>query len=239
MDRRKIFVAGITLAIIIILIIVVYLFSRESVKTEIPPVPEKAAELPAGSSVPLKPVSPEEKEVAKETFEKYATGAPQAEIGKKGYTQTRVKDKNNKVIPLDNFTQSVGATIYPKIRSLLKDDDYYLVNCGKNNFGLIVNVRLFDNYSNLYQDEKTWMKEWGKEMLKDTHSVIFPGIVFNKENLDQKIEFKEGKYRYADILLPDGSKGSLNYNIVFDSIIITGSLECMDKVSADYLTLEP
>lgn len=240
MDRKKIIIVGIIVVIVIIIAVAVFmLVSKKSQMTQTQPAPSPVAvQLPADPNASVA-TSSGDVEGTKDAFEKYVAAVPQTPLGEAGYKKTQIRDKNNQPVSLDTFSQSTGITIYPKIKNLLKSDDFYPVNCGKGTSGLIVNAKLFNSYPNLYQDELAWMKEWEKDMLKDLHPVIFPDVSFSEEDLGQKVEFKDGKYRYAEVALPDGTKGSINYNIVFDSIIITNSLNCLDKISNDYLSLEP
>lgn len=161
----------------------------------------------------------------------------------KGYSQTQLVDENNRPISLDVFSKAVGIKINRNIRNILNQDDFVLVRCNDENSqsqrGIILNVKLFKSFPDLYDKEIEWMKEWEPTMLSDLHKVLFPNVAFDEAYLNKPLQFREGKYRYAEIELPDGMKSSINYNIVFDSIIITTSLPCLEKISLDCETPEP
>jgi len=231
----------IVLVLIIIAFVLALVFGWKKEETMLPSSGIEIPSLPATDTKFINVENLNDKNEIRSAFDKYVAEASQANVSAEGknYTKTQIRNKSGQIVALDGFLKSTDSTIYPKIWNLLKNDDYYLVNCGQGNFGVMLNVKLFDDYWNLYQDELAWMKEWEKSMFKDMHSIVFSGIPFDQKNLDQRTEFKSGKYRYADITLPDGTKGSLNYNIVFDSIIMTNSQDCLKKVSDDCETLEP
>lgn len=160
-----------------------------------------------------------------------------------GYQVTRYKDKNNQAIPLDNFSKSIGLSISPSVRSLLRDDNYFSFYCpgtnGKKDFGIAFNVKLFKLYPNLYEDEVSFMKKWENTILKDVYKVVFPGTEFKEADLNQPLNFKDGKYRYANVRLSSGTEISLNYGILEDDIFIASSPKCMDNISNYISPIQP
>lgn len=145
-------------------------------------------------------------------------------------------DNEKKHISLDTFSSSMGMKINRDVLNLLDHNNYAVFSCGSTdgmkNMGLYVNVRLMPDYKgDLYGDEIRFMKDWESTMLEDTKNILFPGIDFSEKNLQQKVSFKDGKYRYAPIILPGGAKSSLNYTILYDPIIISNSVDCLDKAS--------
>ena len=151
-----------------------------------------------------------------------------------GLKWTEFRDSQNNPVSLGKFSSAVGLNVNSKILALLDPNNYDLFSCGFENgmktSGLVINVKLVPNYKgNLYQDEVAFIKNWESTILKDTRNVIFPGINFSQKDLEQKVVFKDGKYRYADIVLPDGKKSSLNYAILYDPIVISNSFDCLDK----------
>jgi hypothetical protein len=148
----------------------------------------------------------------------------------------KVSDSKGQTVSLDNFTQAVGIKINDSVFGLLKKDDYNLVTCrsisGKSDVGLVIAVKLFENnYSNLYQDELDFMKKWEPYMFKDLHALIFPTKNFTQAELDQKIQFQDGLYRYSQI----DSTTEIHYNIVDDFIVVSSSDFCVQKTSTDLL----
>jgi hypothetical protein len=160
-----------------------------------------------------------------------------------GFQPIEFKDKSNQTISLGDFANATGIKINVGIKDLLRENDYFVFRCleSTNNirYGIVFHVKLLDSNKNLPSDEAKWMKEWEKTIFKDTYKIIFPDINFNGAELNQELNFKDGKYRFADVLLPSGSKGSINYSIVGDYVIIAGSKECLDKVSDYVEPIEP
>jgi len=178
----------------------------------------------------------------KNSFDNFLTATQNDKTSKNDTQWLVITDKKGSPVSLGAFSTSIGFKINPGISNLLNTNNYNIIYCSdgnKKDYGLVVNVRLFPNNPNIYQDMQRLMKDWEKTLFQDTHSVVFPDITFSQSDLDQKIEFKKGTYRYADILLPDKKQSSINYNIVFDSIIITSTLDCLKKASLNVETLEP
>lgn len=157
----------------------------------------------------------------------------------------RISVEENEIIPLGSFAKTMNLEINPKLKNLLDYNNYGVFFCSekdsRKSFGLVLNMKLFrGTYSeDLYKDAKSYMREWEANIFRDTHTIIFPDAEFSKKELEQKLTFKDGTYRYADIVIPGGKTASINYNIVFDSIIIATSLDCMDKMTEAFETPEP
>ncbi len=138
------------------------------------------------------------------------------------------------VVALDDFAKSVNLNIYTQLKELLMSFRYNLLSCniqGKISRGVVFRVKLLPGYSgNLSRDETAFLKSWEKTMLRDTRPVVFPNVAFGEEQLNQPLSFKKGKYNYAEVNLPNGEKGSLNYAPVGDYIVISDSPACMDEV---------
>jgi hypothetical protein len=99
-----------------------------------------------------------------------------------------------------------------------------------------MNVKLLPDYKgNLYKDEMSFMKNWESTMFQDTRTILFPDANFTPQELQQKTVFKNGKYRYASISLTDNTQGSINYSLVDDFVVISNSVACLDKASADLM----
>jgi len=94
-------------------------------------------------------------------------------------------------------------------------------------------------YRGFTYDVLDTMKVWEDTILPNLNTVLFPDIDFNEDSLNQKIEFRDGKYRYAEINLPGGEKGSINYDAIEYGIIVSVSPSCLDKVHPYYESVEP
>jgi len=152
------------------------------------------------------------------------------------FTRTVFQDANNKSVSLPNFASAVGLAINGNLNNLLDQTTFNLFSCpsaaGAKNIGLVVTLKFMPDYKgNLYQDETAFMKAWEKTLLPDTHNLLLPTISFTPEQLSQPLVFKDGKYRYADVVLPDGSESSINYQVVEDYIILSTSAECLSTAS--------
>ena len=160
-----------------------------------------------------------------------------------GSKMIEFKDENGDFIPLSDFEKATGIKIYGKLQNYLDSEDYRIFYCPTENnekeFSVYFGENVQKAYSNLFPDTILWMKDWEKTMLQDLHAILFPGIVFNDGDLNQNLQFKDGKYRYADIRLPDGKKGSINYFISENGVIVSSSLPCMDEMVEIYEPLQP
>jgi hypothetical protein len=155
---------------------------------------------------------------------------------------TQVIDKNGQIIPLETFTSAMNFKINPDLNALLDNKDYQLVKCPEspNSFGVLLNIRLFPDRPNIYRETRAIMKNWESTIFQDTYPLLFPSANFNAESVaSQKLSFRNDRYRNAEVTLPNGSKSSVNYDVVFDSIIITNSPSCLAKISALVETIEP
>lgn len=155
---------------------------------------------------------------------------------------TQVVDNKDKIVPLDQFSAAMNIKINSTLNSFLNQYDYQLVRCSDypNSYGIMFNLGLFPDRPNIYQETVANMKTWESTLFQDTYSAVFPNANFTtSEVANQKLAFKDGQYRYAEVKLPNGTTGSINYSIIFDSITITNSPKCLAEVSAKVETLEP
>lgn len=148
---------------------------------------------------------------------------------------SKFNDSKNQPISLDEFANAVGINLKPQLKMILDVNDYELFACndgGMANHGVFMNIRLLPDYNgNLYQDEVKFMRLWENSLFQDTAKIIFPNFNFTRDQLQQSITFKDGAYRYADVILPDNTSGSINYNLVDDYVIISSSKDCLEKAS--------
>jgi len=165
----------------------------------------------------------------KDAFNKFASSTPSNAI-----EFVNLTDSNKKNISLQEFSQAINLNINPQIKQLLDLNKFDLFACPPNNgnkeIGLVIEIRLLSDYQgNLYSDEISYMKNWEKTMFNDTRSVLFPDINFTPELLKQNIVFKDGKHRYAQIVLPGNTAGFLEYELVDDFVVISNSSNCLNR----------
>jgi len=182
---------------------------------------------------------------AKAAIKNYTEKVIQGEVisGENGtiVKETYIVDKNGQAILLKTFSELAGFKINPELEQIIDEKKYSLFLCsGKNNkndFGLILNIRRFSkddekiNSRDLENRIKNSLQKWEKTIFTDLHEIIFPQISFSDSQLNQGLVFKNGKYRYADIILPDGSVSSINYGNFGSPIVITTSLDCMEEAT--------
>jgi hypothetical protein len=143
-------------------------------------------------------------------------------------------DKDNKIIGLQDFFAAMDAKINPELNDLLDQNNYMLFSCGyKNNrkeMGIVLTVKVMPDFQgDLEEEQKRIMKEWEGTLFQDTRTIIFPNDVFSEEQIKQKLSFSDGKYRYAEVAVPNNQKDSLNYTVVYENIIISNSPDCISK----------
>lgn len=245
MDKKKMII---TIGVVVfVLVIALFLISRFLVSQKssivVPSQEEKAVSLPLAEMKSQIVDNPKNLNDINSAFSQSISQPVLEETKKHDFQLIEFKGKDNQVISLDDFTKATGLKINPDIKNLLKSDDYFLFYCflptNQKSFGIVFRLKLFESYRNLYSDEARWMKEWEKTILRDTYKIIFPDINFSEVELSQEVKFKDGKYRFAEIVLPNGSRSSINYSIIGDYTVITSSKECLDKIN-DYLEpIEP
>ena len=148
-----------------------------------------------------------------------------------------LEDKNGKMLPLDFFLSNVDAKINPKIKSIIGTNYYGLFYCENNKkekeYGISFDIGSEDSskIKDYNAKAKDYMNLWEPYMFKDLHNIIFPQVSPSEQQLNQPLTFKEGKFRYTEVNLPNG-KGSINYSITdypINRIYISASQECLDK----------
>lgn len=156
-----------------------------------------------------------------------------------------INDKNGRMVSLQTFLSAIGAYINPEVRELIGSNYYGLFYCINNNkqkeYGIAFDTG--NGMSNNLQNEsikiKESMKRWEPYMLKDLHNILFPFDKLSESELNQKVFFKDGEFRHADINFTSGKK-FIYYAVKTDEgsfvnrIYITTSQECLKK-ALDYL----
>ena len=178
--------------------------------------------------------NPADQATVKSAFNQFA----QASTPNFSWTDLNGNDKKN--IPLDDFSQAVGLNVNSEVNPLLDKSKFDLFSCPSQitpkGIGLVLNAKLLPNYQgDLYKNELKFMKTWESTLFQDTQKVLFPDIAFTPEQLNQKPTFQQGKYRYAEISLPDGAKSSLNYAVLDDFIVIANSPDCLSQAASQLL----
>ena len=233
MFSRKILL--IIAAVFVLLALSLYFFGRKKPSRTATTTPDQQSEV-SSSLIPslnqgliTVPVRASDEDIQK-AFSEFTSKKPT-----KPLESSKITDSKNKPLSLDKFTQAVGVKLKPQLRGLLDTSDYELFVCndaGKADYGIIITVRLLPDYGgNLYQDELKFMRAWESSLFKDTAKIIFPNFNFTEEQLGQTVIFEDGTCRYANVVLPDNTSGSINYDLVDDYVIISSSKDCLGKAS--------
>lgn len=172
----------------------------------------------------------------KKSFSEFVKEPVKPDIVYTGVKIIKFTDTEGGLISLSRISSSIGINIPVMLADLVEDKDYDIFYCssdgGRKDYGLILYARSMTNRSLGDEDYKKiagQMKQWEDSMLRDLHPLLFPSLSFSKEELNQKLFFQDGKTRYAEVRMPDGTKGSINYKQLGDPLIITSSLDCLDK----------
>ena len=238
LNKKTIIIIFFSIIVMASAVIFFYFFQNKKVTTsqEAQPSTSVPVFLPFSKDISVNDIN-NEKEI-QSTFSDYITGESKNDIQK-----IQFKDRQGQVVSLEKLSASIKFNVEPAIKNIVSKNNYSVFSCvgenGKKDFGLIFNIRRFRkdesvDYGKLYKDTENKMKNWENSMLKDLHSVLFPNVQFSENQLNQKLEFKDGKYRFAGLNLPDGSNGSLNYTLLGDPIVISTSVECMDKAVGNF-----
>jgi hypothetical protein len=157
---------------------------------------------------------------------------------KDGIGSIDFKKENNNIIPLADFEKATNTKIIKQLRDYLDSNDYNMYYCptagSRTDYAMYFGYNIGKVYGNLYPDTLTWMKGWEKSMLRDLHGALFPGVEFSGTELNRNLQFKLGKFRYAEIRLPDGKAGSINYRVSDNGVIVSSSQPCLEKMIEIY-----
>jgi hypothetical protein len=136
-------------------------------------------------------------------------------------------------IPIKNAVTALGGNIPANMEGILDPTGYLFFSCNQNpsrkDFGMMLSVN--GSSKNIEDEEKDLserMRAWESNMLKDLQPVIFPFDIFSEEDLAQPLNFKDGEFRYANVILPSGSS-SINYSVAIRTIFIATSPECLKE----------
>jgi hypothetical protein len=232
MNRKKILIIISAIFILLAMVLFYYYFiQKQPVETGKAPIGQEKIVQPIGLENNSEPISSsisnEEIQKKYNEFVSGKTGEPLKTI--------EIKDSQNQPVPLGQFSQAVGVKIDFQVGSILDANNYELIACnndGGMDYGIIMNIKLLPEYQgNLYQDEVKFMKNWESSLFPDTARILFPKINFTQDQLNQAVNFKDGVYRYADLILPDNTSGSISYHLVDDYVVISSSKNCLKKAS--------
>lgn len=238
MSFKKIFIATGIVVIIAVSAIILYLSSQKKETVSQDPAQNKESAIPADlPSETESSVSQENVEKAQKIFENITQETISDKTKKEGSKRVDFKNQKGNSISLSDFEKALGIEVHPKLQEYL-DDGYQIFYCPgpgeKKEFGVFLEYNMEKIYVGFTYDVLDTMKGWENTILPDLHPVLFPNIDFSEDGLNQKIEFRKGKYRYAELNLPGGEKGSINYDAIEYGIIIAASPSCLDMVYQYY-----
>lgn len=150
---------------------------------------------------------------------------------------TIITDNNNRQVPIDDLTSAIGSSIPNNILDIIDKNYYEFASCvgekGEKSLGMMLKGKVVEGYQpDLFQNMKKYEQDWESTLFHDTRAILFPNYDSNKLNeLNPGVAFKNGKYRYADINLPDGKKSILSHALIGGMFVISNSVDCMDKMS--------
>jgi len=238
MKKKNLIIIGSVLLLIIIALFFVLLAARKKQNQGNQQVIQNPATLPSSQAINSQNV-----EDIKKTIDNIVQEPIPGKVVQEGSDLVKFSDQSDKLIPLADFESATGIVINKDLRSYLDSTDYRIFYCpaGSNekNFGLYVGYNVQKAYNDLYPDTIKWMKNWERTMFSDLHSVLFPSVNFEAKYLDQSLQFRDGKFRYAEISLPGGKTSSINYRVSDNGVIIATSPACLDKIVSIYEPLEP
>lgn len=151
---------------------------------------------------------------------------------------TIFSDSEKNIVLLSTVAKNLGLNIKSSLLTLLDSTDYEFFKCSSSkDFGVQLTVKNIPNYSgDEFDNSKKFMKDWEETILPDTSSIIFPNTQFNSEQLKQTLTFRDGKYRYASVTMPDKTVKSINYGLIGNYMVISSSPECLDIASAELIS---
>ena len=243
MSPKKIFIVAGIVAIVAVSVIALYLLSqkKETISQEPAQNQESAipAALPSGTE---SSGSQESVELTQKIFENITQETISDETKQEGSKKIDFQNQKGSPIPLSDFEKALGAEIYPELQKYL-NNGYQVFYCpgtdGKKEFGIYLQYNMEKIYRGFTYDVLDMMKNWEQTMFPDLHTVLYPNSDFSGSEIDQKLQFKDGKYRYAEMNLPGGEKGSVEYEAIESGVIVAASPSCLDKVYQYYEPAEP
>jgi hypothetical protein len=245
MKKNTIIIIALITGLIIVIIFLAFLNARKKQMAEsaLPPSPP-AATLPPAQGATNKTIDDFQNiKAIQQVFGDVSREPVSDQAISSGIERIRLRNKDGVALPLDNFETAVGMQVNPQLKQFLDSSNYEVFYCPGNdngkNFGIFLGYDIGKAYGNLYPDTLTWMKDWEKSILKDLHSVLFPNINFSESDLSQKLDFRNGKFRFSSVQLPDGQSSSINYAVIGDGILASSSPACLEKTVSLYEPVQP
>jgi hypothetical protein len=243
MSLKKIYIAIGLVAIVAVSVVMLFLLfqKKETISQEPAQKQESAipAALPSGTEAVM---SQENVGEARKISENITQETISDETKKEGLKRISFENKKGSPIPLSDFERALGIKIDPALREYL-DNGYQVFYCpeagGKKEFGVFLEYNLKKIYRGFSYDVLDMLKGWETKIFPDLHAVLYPNSIFSEGELNQKIDFRHGKYRYAEVNLPNREKGSIQYEAIELGIIITTAPSCLDNAYQYYEPVEP
>jgi hypothetical protein len=243
MSLKKIFIASGIVVIVAVSVIVLYLLSQKKETVSQEPAQNQESAIP--SVLPSGTESSRNQEdvaEARKIFENAVQETTSDKTKTDGSKKIDFKNQKGSPIPLSDFENDLDVKIYPELQKYL-DNGYQVFYCpgtdGKKEFGIFLEYDMEKLYRVFTYDVLDMMKNWESTILPDLHIVLYPNSDFSGSELNQKLQFKNGKYRYAEINLPGGGKGSIEYEAIESGVIVAASPLCLDKVHEYYEPIGP
>lgn len=158
-----------------------------------------------------------------------------------GFLHIEMVGPEKNPIPLHTVMPALNIKLSQEISELLSPLDYQFFSCYSQTkpigWGIGLAVGNPDKTSftkeNLDEEMIYRIRNWESRMFPDLHTILFPDMLFSPSELSQNIVFKDGSSRYADINLPYGERGSINYLTIGYSIFISNSVDCLKKGASE------
>ena len=243
MSLKKIFIAIGLVAIVAVSVTMLFLLfqKKETILQEPAQNQESAipATLPSGKESSM---SQENVELTQKIFENITHETISDKTKKEGSKKIDFENQKGSPISLSDFEKALDVEIYPELQKYL-NNGYQAFYCpgtdGKKEFGVYLEYNQEKVYNGFSYDIIAMLKDWEGTIFPDLRAVLYPNINFSKNELNQKIEFRNGKYRYAELNLSGGGKGSIEYDAIWSGIIIAASQSCLDSVHQYYEPIMP
>lgn len=238
MSPKKIFIVAGIIVIVAVSVIVLYLLSQKKETVSQEPAQNQESAIPTA----LPSGSQESVELTQKIFENVTQETISDETKKEGSKKIDFENQKGSPIPLSDFENALDVEIHPKLQEYL-NNGYQVFYCpgsgGKKEFGIYLEYDMEKLYRGFTYDVLDMMKNWESTIFPDLHTVLYPNSDFSDSELNQKLQFKNGKYRYAEMNLPGGEKGSIEYEAIESGVIVAASPLCLDKVYQYYEPIDP
>jgi hypothetical protein len=243
MSPKKIFITIGLVAIVIISGVVLYFLSQKRQPISQDSVQNQEGTLPAALPSETRFSGNQENVAeARKIFENAVQEAISDQTKEEGSIKIDFKNPDGSQLSLSDFKKALDIEIPSKLQEYLSNG-YQLFYCpgpdGKKEYGAYLDYNQAKIYRGFTYDVSAMMKSWEATILSDLHTVLYPDSTFSDAELRQKLQFKDGKYKYAEVNLPGGKKGSIQYDAIEFGVIVAASPSCLDKVYQYYEPSDP